>query len=252
MKSFVYIIRTILLTTVLFSLFPGCAWNDKTEKEDHILAQNEALHKKNTELQKEIDAKKELNANLKIRLLEKNAEINKLKVIQQDLGKEVVHSKTKMISPESKAEAAAVLAETETEINTVKEQALAGNRRLPFASADQLMEKSRTEFALGHYGKACTFAAQALAQVQTMQLKAETMAKPVKGQVNHFVFPLVMQLVQTSNIRERPSMKGRILFILERGTQVTATGYRGHWIRIIVKDQPFGWIYYTLLALPES
>jgi hypothetical protein len=252
MKGFVYIVCTLFFAVALFSFFSGCAWHDKTNKENHILAQNKVLHKQNTELQNEIKAKKELNANLKIKLLEKNAEINKLKEIQQHLGKEIVRSKTKMIFPKSKAEAAAVLAETETEINTAKEQALAGNQQLSFTGAGKLMEESRTEFAQGHYWKACTLAAQALAQVQTMQLKAETVAKTVKGQVNRFVFPLVMQLVKTSNIRERPSMKGRILFILEQGTQVTATGYRGHWIRIFVKDQPFGWIYYTLLAFPES
>jgi len=252
MNGFYTIARTFLLPIILVSLLAGCSKNHEMEKDRHLLAQNESLRERNTQLKEEINAKKTLTANLKMELLAKNAEINKLKVIQQGLGKEVVRRKTRMVLPKNKAEAVAVLAETETEINAARERAMAGNPHLSFDNPDQLMSESQTAFDLGNYTLACTLAAQALEQVQFMKLKAETIAKPAKGLANHFVFPLGMQLVVMSNIREKPSMKGRVVRILEKGTMVTAIGYHGHWIKIAIKDQPIGWIYYSLLALPES
>jgi Bacterial SH3 domain len=252
MKGLFNVICTVLFPVVLIFFLSGCPHNDEVKKEGHMLAQNEALHKKNTQLEAEINSRKALTANLKMEILAKSAEINKLKVIQKNLGKEVVRNKTKMISPRNKAEAVAVLAETETEINAAKERAVTDNPQLSFGIPDQIMMESKAAFNQGNYNKACAMAAQALERVQSMQLAAETTAKPGTGPANHFVLPLVMQLVKMSNIREKPSMKGRVVLILDKGMQVTATSYQGHWIKIAIKDRPLGWIYYSLLALPES
>ena len=143
-----------------------------------------------------------------------------------------------------------VLAEAEADINTARER-MQGNSRQPvFDKPDQLMAESKSELGRGHYAKACSLAGEALEMVRTMELKTETSTRSQKNA--HFSLPLTMQLSKKSNIREHPGMDAQVLHVLDQGTIVTATEYKGHWIKIIIKGEQFGWIYYSLLTLPET
>lgn len=242
----------VLILTIFATLLSGCPLNGEADKNALVVAENKQLQHKNTQLETEINTRKTLNANLKMQLLEKNAQIKKLKVIQKGLGKEIVRSRTKIRFPKNKAEAVSILAETETLLDTAKEKALHADPKQSFDEPDQLMSESKNELDKGNYTKACYLAAQALEQVQTIQMKAETESRPLKGSLNHFVFPLLMQVTKMSNLREHPGMDAKVVSILKKNTEVTATGYRGHWIQITVKDGPSGWIHSSLLATPKS
>ncbi len=244
-------ICSFIVLTILTPLISGCPLNGEADKNALVLAKNKQLQQENTQLETEINTRKTLNANLKMQLLEKNAEIKKLKVIQKGLGKEIVRSRTKIRFPKNKAEAVSILAETETLINTAKEKALNADPKQSFDESDQLMSESKNELDKGNYTKACYLAAQALEQVQTIQMKAETDSGPTNASLNHFVFPLIMQVTKMSNLREHPGMDAKVISVLKKGAEVTAKGYRGHWIQITVKDGPSGWVHYSLLATPE-
>jgi hypothetical protein len=199
----------------------------------------------------ELNTRKALAATMQQQLFEKNAEINRLKTMQKGLGKEVARIKTKMHVPENKAEAVTVLAEVETDINTAKERAAGAGLPQSFDRPDQLMAESKSQLDQGHYDRACSLAGEALEIVQAMELKTETSAKPQKGRMVHFVYPLVMQLTKKSNVREYPSANAQILHVLDQKTRVTATGHDRTWIKIAINNQQLGWIHSSLLTLPE-
>ena len=216
-----------------------------------MIQQNTALQEKNSEMAVELNTRKALAATMQQQLFEKNAEINRLKTMQKGLGKEVARIKTKMHVPENKAEAVTVLAEVETDINTAKERAAGAGLPQSFDRPDQLMAESKSQLDQGHYDRACSLAGEALEIVQAMELKTETSAKPQKGRMVHFVYPLVMQLTKKSNVREYPSANAQILHVLDQKTRVTATGHDRTWIKIAINNQQLGWIHSSLLTLPE-
>jgi hypothetical protein len=244
-----YRLSTSLVLLVL--ILSGCSSTNGVDKNMEMIQQNTALQEKNSEMAVELNTRKALAATMQQQLFEKNAEINRLKTMQKGLGKEVARIKTKMHVPENKAEAVTVLAEVETDINTAKERAAGAGLPQSFDRPDQLMAESKSQLDQGHYDRACSLAGEALEIVQAMELKTETSAKPQKGRMVHFVYPLVMQLTQKSNVREYPSANAQILHVLDQKTRVTATGHDRTWIKIAINNQQLGWIHSSLLTLPE-
>ena len=244
-----YRLSTSLVLLVL--ILSGCSSTNGVDKNMEMIQQNTALQEKNSEMAVELNTRKALAATMQQQLFEKNAEINRLKTMQKGLGKEVARIKTKMHVPENKAEAVTVLAEVETDINTAKERAAGAGLPQSFDRPDQLMAESKSQLDQGHYDRACSLAGEALEIVQAMELKTETSAKPQKGRMVHFVYPLVMQLTKKSNVREYPSANAQILHVLDQKTRVTATGHDRTWIKIAINNQQLGWIHSSLLTLPE-
>ena len=241
----------LLVPLLLFILsLSGCSETDKADKNSEMIQQNTVLQEKNTRLASELAVKKDLTATLQIQLLAKKSEIKRLKVIRQGLGREVTRRQTKIQTPESKAEAVTVLAEAEADINAARERMQSNHRQPAFDKPDQLMAESKSELGRSHYAKACSLAGEALEMVRTMEQKTETSVKPQKNA--HFPLPLAMRLSKKSNIREHPGMDAQVLYVLDQGTTVTATEYKGHWLKIIIKGGQFGWIYYSLLTPPET
>ena len=240
-----------LVPLLLFMLIlSGCSSMDEADKKSEMIQQNTALQEKNTQLATELAAKKDQTATLQIQLLAKKSEIKRLKGIRHGLEREVTRRQTKIQTPESKAEAVTVLAEAEADITAARERMQSNNRQPAFDKPDQLMAESKSELGLGHYARACTLAGEALEMVRTMELKTETNARP--HGYTHFPLPLAMQLSRKSNIREHPGMDAQVLHVLEQGTTVTATEYKGHWIKIITKEGKSGWIHYSLLTPPKT
>jgi hypothetical protein len=225
-------------------LFFGCTTADEARKTEEILHQNTELSQDKKDLENKIQAKDAALLTLQQQLGEKNAEINALKTVQKHLSNEVVRSKTKILAPKNKAEAISLLAEIETDIAAVKEQATAGNRQA-LEEADQLMAQARTERDQGNYTEACALAGKALETIQPLQLKRLGLTGERSGPLPHF--PLSMLVVKKSRVRKYPAQGAETVAVLEPETAVTATGRKGGWIRITVGDRQ-GWIYRTMLA----
>jgi hypothetical protein len=242
-------LASLLIVALSGSCLSGCSSTDETERLADMVQQNAVLQEKNTQLSSELTEKNVLTAKLQIKLLEKDAEINRLTSVQQTLDRESVRKKVKKHSPKNKAEAVALLAETETDINTAKE--LIGNTadQQAFSRLDQLMAEGKAEIEQGNFDKAYSLATEALELAQTMQLKRAVKLK--KAPISKFLPSMPMQVSKKSKIRKHPDIHAQILQILEPGTIVTATGYQGHWVKVTVKDQEPGWIYYSLLIVPE-
>jgi hypothetical protein len=211
--------------------------------------QNAALQEKNMLLSSELSAKNSLTAKLQIKLLEKDAEINRLASMQKGLERQKVRKKVEIHPPKNKAEAVTLLAETETDINTARETARNEADRQTLNRLDQLLAEGKAEIEKGNFDKAYTLATEALELTRSMQLKKAV--KLQQAPVSNFLPPMSMQVSKRSKIRKYPNVHSRIVHVLEPGTIVTATGYQGHWMKITVRDQEPGWIYYSLLSVPD-
>jgi hypothetical protein len=249
MKGFLLPSISLLISILLGLIISGCSLTKEEEKYAEMVQRNAALQEKNTQLTAELAAQSALTTKSQIKLLEKDAEINRLASIQQELGREMVRNRGRIHTPKNKAEAVTLLAEAETDINAARELTRNSAQQQSFNKSDQLMTESKAELDLGNYDRACTLAAQALELIQTMQLKRAATLE--KSPVSNFHPPLSMQLAKRSNIRKYPDIHAPIVHILEPGMRVTATSYQGHWIKVTIKDQPSGWIYYSLLIVPE-
>ena len=247
MKNFHLALPLIVLLSGRF--LSGCASTDEAERLADMVRQNTVLQEKNTQLSSELSAKNSLTAKLQIKLLEKDAEINRLASRQKGLEREQVREKVKIHPPKNKAEAVALLAETETDINTAKELAKNGTDKQTFGKLDQIMAEGKAEIEQGNFDKAYTLASEALELARSIHLKRAV--KSQKGPVLNFSPPMSMQVSKRSKIRKLPNIHAQIMQILEPGSIVTATGYQGHWMKVTVKDQEPGWIYYSLLTVPE-
>ncbi len=200
------------------------------------------------ELKKEVDKQKRQTARLQMRLLEKHAELNRLVLVNERLVRDFVRNQATSRNRGDRVETVRLLAELETVINTVKENKLTGKRKELLRRAEQYHAESKVELDKGHIDGASFLADQALKLVQRIQVAISSDEKQGDNLIVDFVAKLPMQLLATSNVREGPSKREKVLLVLKKGEHVNASGYKGEWIKIQTKEQKVGWIYYSLLG----
>jgi hypothetical protein len=163
---------------------------------------------------------------------------------------EVVRTKARLRSLESKAEAASTIAEAEIAVNALKKRAPSADEatREEIAAADQLLKMSMEEFQARNFGGALYLASQAKGQVRAVQMQisggAETAT--LKG-VKPFAQPLLLKLIKNSNLRQGPGLDQKILATLSKGTQVTGYAYKESWVKVKTKDGLTGWLFQSLV-----
>jgi hypothetical protein len=247
-----------LITSALFvvvALLFGCA---STKEQEEMLHQNVMLQEENSILQQQksqlatsLAERDAVTFKLQMELVEKQAEINKIKSTREHLSQAAEQNKVRRPTPGSKVEAVTYLAEVATDIDTARASATAGDLRV-FAQADRLIAESKTELERGDFDKVHSLASQAWQLIRDIRIKTALNQWVIKSTYSDFIAPLQLQLVKRSNIRTRPGMHGKVLVTLAAETTVTATGYQGNWIKVTLNDGQIGWIYYSLLAVPET
>jgi hypothetical protein len=88
----------------------------------------------------------------------------------------------------------------------------------------------------------CRHAPIALADDQTERIPALGAPAAPETQEIYQIRPLV------GNIRQAPSLEAPILFQLEAGTRLVATGKKGEWFAIRMADGRTGWAHQTILT----
>ena len=201
-------------------------------------------------------------AKLQLRLLERDAQIKQLEGrfnSQQEMLdeaiQEVVRAKAKLRTLESKAEAASEMAEAEIAIKALKTR-LAGQRQnTDLIKAQELLKMSAQEFKKENYGGAVYLTSQAKGHIRAAQIRLGGREKvapikrlpPVKREV-FFSLPLPLQVLKTSNLREKPDLKGKVITTLKKGTPVIGYSYKDQWVRVIIEDGNNGWVFQTLVG----
>lgn len=236
------------LLVCLLAFLAGCASTDKGAKNDGQLA---VLQKENSQLAAEIREVKNITAKLQLELVEKQAEISRLKSVQAGQEQEIVHKMLPIPVSSVRAEAVTYLAEVKTEIDAAREIETRGDEHV-FRQADALFDQSKAELIKNNYDAACLLASHAMELIHSLQINvALHKEKESKSSLyTEFIVPLQLELVKHSSFRTQPSMSGTVIDTLEPGTTVTASGYKGNWVKVRVGEGQAGWIYFNLLSIP--
>lgn len=237
----------VFLLFVVSTLLFGCS----SMKEAEMLHQNNKLLEKNSELAAELAEENAVTASLQMKLVEKQMEIDRIKFTQEHLTQEIAHTKARIPTPNTKVEVVTYLAEVETDINEAKKLA-SESEQIIFVQVNRLIAESKVAFELGNYDKAVSWASQAVELTQAIQIKKALDRRMEEGTYAEFILPLHLDLARRSNIRKKPTIRGKILVTLPPRTPVTASGYQGDWIKVTIPNGQEGWVYYSLLAVPET
>jgi hypothetical protein len=207
----------------------------------------------------EVDRKKlkDSVSKMHMQMLEKEAQIKKLEERQKTQQKvldsaiqEVVRAKAKLASLESKAEAASNMAEAEIALRNLKGELGAGEKDPDVIKAKQLMKMSAMEFDKENYGGALYLTSQAMSHIKAGQMRMRPLEKipVIKGEIL-FAEPLSLRVLKTSNLREAPDLKSKVITTLERGAPVVGYSYKGEWVQVHSEQgEIHGWIFQTLVG----
>ena len=187
---------------------------------------------------------------IQFRLLEKDAQIKGLEEQLQSQQKalddaflEVVRSKAKLRSLETKAEAASNMAEAEIAVKALKVESGAGDQDADVRRAEQLLKMSAEEFKNENYGGALYLTNQAKAHIKAGQTRLRVgEGMPAHKGETPFSLPLELKLLQRANLRQDPSSKSKIIGRLEKGTHAMGYSTMGGWIRVGGEDGAKGWV----------
>jgi hypothetical protein len=191
-----------------------------------------------------------------MQMLEKDAQIKKLEERQNtqqrvldDAVREVVRAKAKLASLESKAEAASNMAEAEIALRNLKRELGAGEKDPDVIKAKQLLKMSALEFEKTNYGGALYLTSQAMSHIKAGQIRIEPHEKiPVMRGEILFAEPLSLRVLKSSNLREAPDLKSKVLTTLGKGAPVVGYSYKGEWVRVHSEQGIHGWIFQTLVG----
>jgi hypothetical protein len=192
---------------------------------------------------------------LELKLLERDAQIqdlrDRLTARQRQLDdaiQEVVRAKAKLLSLESRAEAASQMAETEIALKALQEQGT-GDPNTDVAKILELQQMSATEFEKQNFGGALYLTIQAKSRIQTLQAKLQSEEKPDLGRGDlPFASPLTLKVTKASNVREQPDIGASVLSKVAAGAVVTGYSHKGEWIHVVCADGTRGWMHQSLLS----
>lgn len=199
---------------------------------------------------------KESVSKMHMQMLEKDAQLKKLEegqktqqVVLDSAIQEVVRAKAKLASLESKAEAASNMAEAEIALRNLKVELGAGEKDPDVIKAKQLMKMSALEFEKENYGGALYLTSQAMSYIKAGRIRMRPQEKipVIKGEIL-FAEPLSLRVLKTSNLREAPDLKSKVVTTLGKGTPVVGYSYKGEWVRVHSEEGIHGWIFQTLVG----
>jgi hypothetical protein len=189
---------------------------------------------------------------LELSLLERESEIQDLKRRLADQQRsldgaitDVVRAKAKLLSLDSRAEAASQIAETEIALKSLGDAGW-GSPDPEIARIRQLLEMSGKEFEKENFGGALYLAIQAKGRIQSAQTRSKGYA-PARGEII-FASPLPLKVLKTSNVREQADIGSAVLVKLALGTSVMGYSHLGEWVRVECGDGTRGWIHQALLS----
>jgi hypothetical protein len=163
---------------------------------------------------------------------------------------EVVRAKAKLRTIESRAEAAATMAEAEIAVQGMKDLASTGTigSTENLIKADGLLKMSANEFKEENYGGALYLAGQAKIQIKAIRndLEESKLREKVSGEVA-FLPPLALKLIKRSNLRTGPDLSSAVERVLENGTPVVGYSHKDEWIRVRTESGEIGWVHQRLV-----
>lgn len=225
---------------------------------DALEADNRRLQQTVAERDGMLKEKDALIGRLQLQILERDARYQALAdqmTTQQNMLDEavveVVRTKAKLRSIESRAEAASTIAEAEISLKGLKESIAAaeGEPGEDYRKAAAMLRMSTNEFKKENYGGALYLAGQAQSHIRTIQgnLSRHGDYALTPGEVL-FAQPLPLKVLKRSNLRLGPGLRFKIMRTLSAGAAIVGYSYKEDWVRIQTEDGEQGWIFQALVG----
>ena len=187
-------------------------------------------------------------ANLEVRLLEREAQIEDLQNLLDLARQEVVRVQAKLATGATRAEAASAIAEAEIAVQQLRSS---GGQQAAseISQASRLLQQSSLEFNKPNYGGALYLANEAkrIAGVGRGRVSSSGRQGLLPGE-SLFAVPLRLKALSRCNVRTGPSTSNRVLFTMEGETPVTGYGYVEGWIRVTDESGRSGWVSRSLVG----
>ncbi len=193
----------------------------------------------------QISVLQESMAELQLGLMEKEAQVTELQAKLDEAIQEVVRTKAKLRSVDSRAEAASTMAEAEIALKAVRAQSVEPGPEV--FQAEQLLEMSARAFESGNYGGSLYLASQAMSLVNIGKRRLVGADMPHRAGEVLFVIPLSLEATRNSNVREGPGRGFKVLFTLSERTRLVGLAYKDQWVRVRDDDGRGGWIFHSLV-----
>jgi hypothetical protein len=192
------------------------------------------------------------DAELYLQLLEGQARLSRLTDQLGEAILEVVRTKAKLRSLESRAEAASDLAEAEIAIQALMSKGEDWESDPGVIKARELSELSAREFEQGNYGGALYLTGQAKNVIRTVEARSINQAahSMVEGE-KAFSLPLPLLLLNDSDVRQGPDDRSSVVLTLPEGADLIGYSYKGQWVHVKTADGVGGWVYYRNLGSPD-
>jgi crotonobetainyl-CoA:carnitine CoA-transferase CaiB-like acyl-CoA transferase len=184
---------------------------------------------------------------LELRLLERDAQIDRLEANLEETRREVVRSLARLQTSASRAEAASALAEADIALQTLRTRAPQAPELAP---ARRLLDMSTAEFGRQNYGGALYLANQvkSLAASGRGRVAATAGDAPTRPGETAFAVPVPLTVSSRANVREGPGTTFRVLFTVERGDTLTGLSHLEDWVRVTDETGRGGWVFYNLVT----
>jgi uncharacterized protein YgiM (DUF1202 family) len=199
-----------------------------------------------TQLEQTIGRQKNRIMQLELRLLAERAETQRLSSAQEMTIQEVVRVKAKLRSRNSKAETVANLAEVKLAIEGLQAKGSGNLLAERLERAQQYVAMSEAALEENNYDGASYLISKAKYALRTSMSSPSESSQGDSG-THSFSLPVRLMVTTRSNVRSGPGTDTKVLDQVSSGKSVSATGYRGLWVRIERENKDSGWIHYSLL-----
>jgi uncharacterized protein YgiM (DUF1202 family) len=200
---------------------------------------------------KQAAANKELDeklARMHLQALEKDAEIRALNQKLEAAILEVVRAMAKLRGLSGRAEAASNLAETEIALKSIPAELALRPKETDLIQAQQLLRMATEEFKKQNYDGTVYLTSQVKMLIKPRNDRLVKGGEVGKTDGEHALSPmLALRASNKSNVREGPGPAFKVLFVVERGTPLSAVSYNGVWVRVKTDDGRSGWVHYSLI-----
>lgn len=210
--------------------------------------QNVTLEVEKEEIEKRLKVHEQFVSKLQMGLLKKHARINELLIKNKKLISEFIRYNEELMNKDSKVETVRLLAEAATIVETAKGRNSGKESEKVIMTAEQYLNESTNELKASNFEGASYLAYQAIDIVRTLGGKEEIAGEDGNEEEVAFILHLPMKVLCESNVREKPTIKSKILFVEKSGSIVNAIGFMGHWVKVEGGDYGTGWIHYSLLT----
>lgn len=206
---------------------------------------SEEVARKQAAANKELDEKL---ARMHLQALEKDAEIRALNQKLEAAILEVVRAMAKLRGLSGRAEAASNLAETEIALKSIPAELALRPKETDLIQAQQLLRMATEEFKKQNYDGTVYLTSQVKMLIKPRNDRLVRGPEAGKTDGEHALSPmLALRASNKSNVREGPGPSFKVLFVVERGTPLSAVSYNGVWVRVKTDDGRAGWVHYSLI-----